>query len=220
MASKWKKKEQRRKVLPGYPVEEPFKSIDEVRAYMEGDSIICLLCGKSYRKLGTHLATIHDMTVDDYKEKYKIPWTYGLICSESSERYSVAVVKRMEEGWSPPMKLGKEQAKMIGVEKRKSPFKAEIGIQNLGEHKEPKHPLTLSPTGELETYTARRARLTSKRGTDKFYIRMRSRPQCQPEVVGKRLGDYWRGRKQTPEHRDKRILHGMITRLKRILGDE
>ena len=42
----------RRKVLPGFPIEQPFESIEDVREYMSGDKIVCLRCGKEYKELG------------------------------------------------------------------------------------------------------------------------------------------------------------------------
>jgi hypothetical protein len=207
MPSAYKRSSDRRRVMAGYPIEEPFQSILEVRHYLKGDRITCLLCGKDYRKLGIHLRTIHEMTVDDYKERYKIPWSYGLLCSDSSKLYSNHMHRRMEDGFTPPCKFGDEHKEMISVEKRKSPFKAEVAMQNLGEHTDPKHPLTVSPTGELETFTTRRERETSSKGTKEFHEKMKARPQCQPEVVGKRLGDYWRGKKQSPEHVAKRFAN-------------
>ena len=195
----------RRKILPGFPVNDPFHSIDDVRNYLEGDKIICLLCGKGLRKLGAHIIKIHGMTINEYKKKYKIPWGYGLACTESSELYRINAVRRMEEGWTPALKFGDEQKLMVQKQRRACPFKKEIAMKNLGEYLEPKHELTVSPSGDYETLTQKRERERSKRGTEEYSKRMRARPQCQPDVSGKRFGRYWRGRKQTPEHIRKRF---------------
>lgn len=196
---------QRRKVLAGFPIEEPFKTIEAIREYLAGDKLVCLLCGKSYKKIGTHIQRIHGMTVDLYKQKYKIPWTYGLVCKETHKNYSNAIRKRMNEGWIPPMKFGIEHDQMINAEKRKCPFKREISIKNLGDEGKPKRPLIKLSNGEYETFTMRRERLTAKRGTPEFKEKMLKRPQCQPDVTRERLGTYWKGRKQSEEHIRKRF---------------
>lgn len=65
-----------------------FGSIQEVREYLKGEKIVCLECGKEYRKIGgSHLKT-HGMTDEEYREKYGIPWSYPLASSETSKRYS------------------------------------------------------------------------------------------------------------------------------------
>ena len=195
----------RRKVLAGYPIETPFESIDDVREYLSGDRIVCLLCGRSFRRIGTHLIKIHGISFDEYREKYNIPWTFSLISPESSELYRQAVKKRMAEGYVPPMKFGKEFTKMINKPRRICPFKSEVNIQNLGDNVRPKHPLTTDPNGKMEARTARKLRLTSKKGSKEFKKKMRNRPQCQPDVTRARIGQYWKGKKQTPEHIKKRF---------------
>ncbi len=196
----------RRMVLPGFPITTPFESIKDVREYLSGDRMICLLCGKSYKRIGTHLTQIHGVTVDDYKKKYNIPWGYGLICKESSEKYSKAVKKRMDEGWVPPFATGDNLKKLISVEKRKCPFKGEVATLNLGSHGKPVHPLTQAPDGTLEPHTQKRKRLRTKKGTKEYKEKMRQRPQCQPEAVIERgFNKYWSGKKQSEEHKQKRL---------------
>jgi len=73
----------RRAARVGYPVTVPFSSEEAVRDYLSGDKITCLLCGKQYRSIGSHLR-IHAITADDYKIKYNIPISAGLIVEEVS----------------------------------------------------------------------------------------------------------------------------------------
>lgn len=86
-----------RMCLPGFPIEEPFKSTDEVREYLHGEKITCLICGKPYRAITTHLK-VHDMTTDDYREKYKIPYTIGLVSSASHKQRSSKMKNRIKNG--------------------------------------------------------------------------------------------------------------------------
>lgn len=200
----------RRKVLPGFPVEEPFKNIEAVRDYFKNERVTCMLCGKIYKKLGNHLLKIHGVTCDSYRQRYNIPWTYGLICEESSVKYSEAVIKRFDEGWVPPMKIGEDHKKLISAPKRKTKFKGEIGTQNFGDAARPKHPLTLNPRGELETFTAKRERETARRGSEEFKEKMRNRPQAKG-VFRKDGVPWWRGKKQTQDH--------LRNRMKSIWGE-
>lgn len=77
----------RRNVLVGYPVIVPFKTIAEVDEYIGQPTIICLLCGKEFNSLNGHLA-IHDITSDEYKEKYNIPWGRGLQSKSTKDKSS------------------------------------------------------------------------------------------------------------------------------------
>jgi hypothetical protein len=150
------------------------------------------------------------MTVDTYKKKYNIPWTYGLICDESSNLYGRAVKKRMAGGWSPPMKTGEAIKAMIATPKRETKFRAEISKQNLGDSALPKHPLSVRPDGALETFTAKRERLAAKRGTKEFKQKMKNRSGQRERGIA--LGKAWKGKKQSPEH--------LRNRMKAIHGDD
>ena len=192
----------RYKVLPGYPIEVRFKTIMEVKEYLSGDKITCLLCGKEYKKIGVHVTAIHDMSTDEYREKYNIPWRYGLVSSETFKRYSKATRKRIEGGWMPPTKTQEELNK---YKKRPCPLQQDLSKKNLGVHGQPKHPLTLSPSGQLETFSQRRRRYGNELTKEKRRSNMQGRPQCQPKEVAKRFKEYWTGRKQSPEHIEKRF---------------
>ena len=39
-------------------------------AYDERGYVVCHICGKAYRRLGTHVAQAHDMTIKTYKERF------------------------------------------------------------------------------------------------------------------------------------------------------
>lgn len=68
-----------REVLPGYPWQDRFTSHEAIRAYLAGDEITCLLCGKPYRNLGVHLSWIHGLSAADYKFQFNIPQNYALL---------------------------------------------------------------------------------------------------------------------------------------------
>jgi len=92
----------RRVILPGYPIPPRPMTADEVTAYLGGDKITCLRCGRSFQKLGGwHLGNIHQLTQDDYRAMYGIPWSYGLaskaLREKSSESLKAATAGMDEE---------------------------------------------------------------------------------------------------------------------------
>jgi hypothetical protein len=123
-----------RKVLEGYPVTRPFGSIDEVREYLSGDRIICLLCGRSLKALAYHLSKLHDMSSDDYRERYGIPWSYGLSCVETREKLSVATKKNLADGTIPSFEKGNTYNENPGGG-RQGPHDAWLGRKQSPEHK-------------------------------------------------------------------------------------
>lgn len=89
----------RRKILPGFPWKGTFQTKEEVDAYFAGDKIQCLLCGKWYKKVsGTHLAYIHEITDDEYRERYGLPWTRGLVGKNLHETFGKNAKQRLADG--------------------------------------------------------------------------------------------------------------------------
>jgi len=116
-----------RVVLPGFPIYRPFESIEEVREYLSGDKIICLLCGKPYRTLGRHLSRIHGVSHDEYRERYGIPWTYALCCGELSEILSGVANRRIASGeWKPGSDDKDFLAGLASAPHRDAPHRKEI----------------------------------------------------------------------------------------------
>ena len=64
-----------------------FKTKEEIEEYFSGDRIQCLICDKWYKTLSHHLDKIHNMSVDDYKLQFGLPWSRGLICKTTLEKY-------------------------------------------------------------------------------------------------------------------------------------
>ena len=63
----------------------PFQTLEAVRAYVAGDCIQCLVCGKFYRRLLHKHLGLHNMTHDDYKRTFGIPWSISLTSAPSRE---------------------------------------------------------------------------------------------------------------------------------------
>lgn len=64
--------DRRREVLPGYPWTGHFESQTELDHYLSGEKVCCLLCGKLYAQLGSHLK-VHGTDMEDYKKRFAIP---------------------------------------------------------------------------------------------------------------------------------------------------
>jgi len=54
------------------------KTKEEIDKYYSNEKIECLLCGKIFKALGSHIAT-HDITVNEYKDKFNLPYSRSLV---------------------------------------------------------------------------------------------------------------------------------------------
>lgn len=64
---------------------EPPTTLPGREEWLTVDGIRCLLCGRWYRALVTHLSRTHDTSTDEYRERFGIARTTGLICESSHE---------------------------------------------------------------------------------------------------------------------------------------
>jgi hypothetical protein len=76
--NEWKLKA-RRRIMPGFPIEEPFETREQVEAYLNVDRMLCLLCGRTFKSLCAHLL-VDGTNADHYKQKYGLPLGCGLTC--------------------------------------------------------------------------------------------------------------------------------------------
>jgi len=51
-----------------------FKTRSDIARYFGGNAIECLICGRRFKRLHTHLAAKHGMAADDYKKRFGLPW--------------------------------------------------------------------------------------------------------------------------------------------------
>ena len=75
-----------------------FTTKKEINEYFLGDRLQCLICGKWYIMLGIHLLRAHDMTCDEYKLKYGLPWVRGLVPEETRIKQSNTAKRLVNEG--------------------------------------------------------------------------------------------------------------------------
>ncbi len=79
------------------PEREPAVSI---RRSIKKDQIICLECGKGHKTLKRHLRTSHDLTVDDYRARWKLAVDYPVVAPAYAEQRS-QMAKKIGLGRKP-----------------------------------------------------------------------------------------------------------------------
>jgi hypothetical protein len=198
------KRIKRRHIVDGFPIETPFHSLEEVKHYLSGDKIICLLCGKAYRSISNgHLEKIHNITPDQYREKYKIPYTYGLICKTTKDLF-VQKGKKMAAD-NDNLMNDLDYIRTLRKHKyrenfhRKQYAKNNFKVQHIVGRRCPwklKHEMIVNPeTGELETISDRKKRLTAKLYSPQYYEKMKKPKNVQgkgcPNRFQKRNGGAW-----------------------------
>ena len=61
-----------------------FKSKEEVDAYLSGNKIQCLICGKPLKTMFAHLYWKHNrMTITQYKQRFGLPMSRGVIAKQT-----------------------------------------------------------------------------------------------------------------------------------------
>jgi hypothetical protein len=65
-----------------------FTTRADVLAYLSGDTVECLLCGKAYVNLGTHIGRSHGIRAHDYKRAFNIPRKFALMGCATRKRLS------------------------------------------------------------------------------------------------------------------------------------
>ena len=56
-----------------------------VRASVKKDHIICLDCGKKMKMLKRHLSTEHDMSPEDYRQRWDLPSDYPMVAPDYAD---------------------------------------------------------------------------------------------------------------------------------------
>jgi hypothetical protein len=90
-------------VMQKYPWLGKFGTKTEIDAYLAGNKVQCLLCGKLFKALPQHLERTHDLTADDYREQYGLPWKRGLCGVGTSEKLSKNMLERRNQGFRAPI---------------------------------------------------------------------------------------------------------------------
>ncbi len=93
---------------PAEVVEEAPEPAVSIRASVKKDHIVCLDCGKKMKMLKRHLMTEHDLTIDDYKQRWNLSGDYPMVAPEYAEtRRDLA--KKIGLGRQPNQKRGRRK---------------------------------------------------------------------------------------------------------------
>jgi hypothetical protein len=112
-------------VMQEYPWHGKFGTKAEIDDYLAGNKVECLLCGKRFIALPKHLEYAHDLTADDYRERYGLPWKRGLCGVGLSKKRSKLLLERLKNGFRPPIEIAMK--KSVGAPRRPDqPFLVKI----------------------------------------------------------------------------------------------
>lgn len=75
--------------------------------YGDGELIPCLICGKKYRQVGSHIVQVHHLTARQYREQFELEVKKGLLPLDyreskgkaTKENGTVANLKKGEQYW-------------------------------------------------------------------------------------------------------------------------
>lgn len=101
-----------------------FNNIKDVDDYLSQERITCLICYGNYKDLSLHLVKSHDMTPDEYRSTYGIPWGRTLLCPETIEKRVRVGLAHYNKYLKPTQKgmtvddFREAGKKMIGAERR------------------------------------------------------------------------------------------------------
>ena len=90
------------------PTEERPDPAVSVRASVKKDHIVCLDCGKKMKMLKRHLSTEHDMTPEEYRQRWDLPTDYPLVAPNYAETRRELAVK-IGLGRKPGQKRGRKK---------------------------------------------------------------------------------------------------------------
>lgn len=98
-----------------------FSTMKELQAYFKGDKLTCLLCGKRYVQLVAHIGPAHGLSGDAYRERFGIPWTYGLAGKSFKQRSSRRMKALRRSGKLPRSPSRSHIRKLVAAKSRRRP---------------------------------------------------------------------------------------------------
>lgn len=125
-----KRNKLRRKVMPGFPWDGKFTTRQEIYNYFSSDKVQCLLCGKRFKRLPTHLKMIHELESDEYRARYGLPWKHALCGKELSLKLSNTMKRRRESGFRPDIDAARKKSKQAR-KRQDQPFFKKVRSENI-----------------------------------------------------------------------------------------
>jgi predicted transcriptional regulator len=80
-----------------------------VRQSVKSDHLVCLECGRHFSMLRRHLATDHQLTPDQYRQKWGLPRDYPIVAPEYAKTRS-RLAKKIGLGRPRPVRKGAKRA--------------------------------------------------------------------------------------------------------------
>ena len=87
--------------------EEPAEPAVSIRASVKKEHIVCLDCGKKMKMLKRHLSTEHDMSPEEYRQRWNLPSDYPMVAPAYAETRRDLAVK-IGLGRKPGQKRGRK----------------------------------------------------------------------------------------------------------------
>ena len=78
-------------------IEEAPEAKPSLKDAFKENEIVCLLCGKAYSTLGPHLAAKHNLTSDEYREQFGIPFYQPLVAISKYEKRKRVSIERSQQ---------------------------------------------------------------------------------------------------------------------------
>jgi len=95
---------------PAEPEPEPQKPAVSIKKSVTPDYIICLHDGKKFKSLKRHVRTSHDLTPEEYREKWGLRADYPMVAPNYTKVRSM-LAKKMSLGRKPAPSTKKKSAK-------------------------------------------------------------------------------------------------------------
>ncbi|MBI4030178.1 MAG: MucR family transcriptional regulator [Proteobacteria bacterium] len=89
-----------------------FSTKEEVNAYFDEEKLLCLYCGNRYEALFKHLQISHDITPDEYRKEFGLPWRIGLAGTRLKKKLRKIMNGQRKEGILP-MRPSEEHMKKL-----------------------------------------------------------------------------------------------------------
>jgi predicted transcriptional regulator len=61
------------------PIQDELNPAVSIKKSVTPDTITCLDCGKLFKSLKRHIRTDHDLTPEEYREKWNLPYAYPMV---------------------------------------------------------------------------------------------------------------------------------------------
>jgi predicted transcriptional regulator len=85
----------------------------DVKKSVSGDHLVCLACGKHFRTIKRHLRTEHEMTPEQYRERFGLSHSYPMVAPDYA-KFRSGMAKRIGLGVGGRGKASKKAGRKRG----------------------------------------------------------------------------------------------------------